>query len=105
MEISRALVGPNYFRTVRTDLVAGRDFSIQDTESSQPVAIVNESFIERYWPGHDPIGKKIKRYGRWFTVIGIARDAKYRRLVYAPEPCIFFPLFQTLPMTGSSTLV
>jgi len=94
MEVSRALVGPNYFRTVQTDLVAGRDFSLQDTDTSQPVAIVNEAFVDRFWYRSDPIGKQIKVWGRWFTVIGVARNAKYRRLVYAPEPCVFRPLFQ-----------
>ena len=94
MEISRGLIGPNYFKTVRTDLIAGRDFSPQDTKTSQSVAIVNEAFVDRFWPGIDPIGKRIKRYGQWFTVIGVAHNAKYRRLVYAPEPCIFLPLFQ-----------
>jgi predicted permease len=94
MEISRAIVGPNYFKTIRTALVAGRDISFRDTETSQPVTIVNEAFIERFWFRNDPIGKKIKRYGRWFTVIGVARNAKYRRLIYPPEPCVFLPLFQ-----------
>ena len=95
MEINCALVGPDYFRTVRTDLVSGREFSFQDTERSRLVAIVNEAFVNRYWPGHDPIGKKIKRWGRWVTVIGVARNAKYRRLVDPPEPCVYIPIFQT----------
>lgn len=94
MEISRALVGPNYFRTLRTVLSTGRDFSPQDAENSQPVAIVNQAFAERYWPGRDAIGKRIKTRGRSFTVIGVARNGKYRRLVYPPEAVIFLPLFQ-----------
>lgn len=94
MEISRALVGPNYFRTLRTPLSAGRDFSPQDAENSQPVAIVNQAFAERYWPGRDAIGKKINRRGRSFTVVGVARNGKYRRLVYPAEPVFFLPLFQ-----------
>jgi predicted permease len=94
MEISRAIVSPNYFRTMRTPLVAGREFTEQDGENSQPVAIVNQEFCDRYWPGQDPIGKRFDRYGTWFTVVGVARNAKYRRLVYAPEPVIFLPLLQ-----------
>jgi len=95
MEISRALVGPNYFRTLRTPLAAGRDFSPQDAENSQLVAIVNQAFVERYWPGRDAIGKKIKKGSRWFTVVGVARNGKYRRLVYPAEPVVFLPLFQS----------
>jgi predicted permease len=94
MEMDRAVVGPNYFRTLRTPLVAGRDFTAQDGEKSQPVAVVNQELCDRYWPGQDAIGKKISRYGRWLTVVGVARNAKYRRLVYAPQPAIFVPLFQ-----------
>jgi predicted permease len=81
MEISRALVGPNYFRTMRTALTAGRDFSAQDAEKSQLVAIVNQAFADRYWPGRDAVGKKLRTRGDWFTVVGVARNGKYRRLV------------------------
>jgi predicted permease len=94
MEVSRALVGPNYFRTLRTPISAGRDFSPHDSESAQPVAIVNQAFAERYWPGRDAIGKRINTRGQWFTVVGVARNGKYRRLVYPAEPVIFLPLYQ-----------
>ncbi len=94
MEISRAIVGPNYFRTMRTPLVAGRDFTEQDAEKSQRVVIVNQEFVNRYWPGQDGLGKRVSVYGQWFTVVGVARNGKYRRLVYAPEPVFFQPLYQ-----------
>ena len=94
MEIDRAVVGPNYFRTLRTPLVSGRDFTGQDVETSQPVAVVNQEFCDRYWPGQDAIGKRVSLYGRWFTVVGVARNGKYRRLLYAPAPVIFLPLYQ-----------
>ena len=58
------------------------------------MAIVNQEFCDRYWPGQDAIGKRINIWGVWFNVVGVARNAKYRRLVYAPEPVIFLPLFQ-----------
>src|SRR5208337_3057851 len=94
MEIDRANVGPNYFRTKRTPLVAGREFTEQDGEQSQPVAIVNQEFAGRYWPGRDPLGKRVHAWGQWFTVVGVARNGKYRRLVYAPAPVVFLPLSQ-----------
>ena len=94
MEISRAIVSPNYFRTMRTPLVAGREFTEQDGEKSQSVAIVNQEFVDRYWPGQDAIGKRFSNDGVWFNVVGVARNGKYRRLVYAPEPVIFLPLLQ-----------
>jgi len=94
MEISRADVGPNYLRTMRTSLVAGRDFTDRDKAQSQPVAIVNQALADRYWPSQDAIGKRIQAQGQWFTVVGVARNGKYRRLIYSPEPVIFLPLYQ-----------
>ncbi len=94
MEISRALVGPDYFRTMRIPLNAGRDFSPLDGENSQPVAAVNQAFVERFWPGQDAVGKKLSTRGRSFTIVGVAGNGKYRRLVYPPEPVIFLSLLQ-----------
>ncbi len=94
MEIDRADVGPNYFHTLRTPIVAGRDFTAQDTEKSQPVAIVDQEFVDRYWPHQNALGKRIQMNGRWFNVVGVAKNAKYRRLIYSPQPCIFLTLSQ-----------
>jgi predicted permease len=94
MEIDRGIVAPNYFRTLRTPLLAGREFTEQDGDKSQPVAIVNQEFCHRYWPGQDPLGKRIKYEGDWLNVVGVARNGKYRRLVYGPAPAFFMPLFQ-----------
>ncbi len=97
MEIDWARVGPNYFHTLRTPLVEGRDFTVHDDEKSQLVAIVNEAFAVRYWPGQEAIGKRIQLYGDWYTVVGVAGNAKYRRLFYNAEPTFFLPWFQSYP--------
>ncbi len=95
MEVDRATVSPDWFRTLGTPLVAGRDFTGHDDESSQLVAIVNQEFGDRFWPGLDPIGHRVTVYGRTFTVVGVARNAKYRLLHYAPAPIVFLPLYQS----------
>jgi predicted permease len=97
MEIDYGRVGPNYFRTLRTPLVAGREFTLQDNKKSQLVAIVNESFAARYWPGQEPIGKRIQFEDDRYTVVGVAGNAKYRRVIYNAEPCFFLPWFQEYP--------
>lgn len=101
MEVDWARLGPNYFRTLRTPLVAGRDFTFRDTEKSRLVAIVNQAFAARYWPGQDAIGKRVQLRDvlsdQWWTVVGVARNAKYRRLTYNPEPDVFIPWFQAYP--------
>jgi len=94
MEIDRGNVAPNYFRTMRTPIVAGREFTALDNEKAQPVAIVNQELCDRYWPHQNPLGKRIHAWGAWRTVVGVAHNSKYRRLVYAPEPAVFLPLLQ-----------
>jgi predicted permease len=94
MEISRAIVGPGYLHALRTPLIAGREFGLQDTEDTQRVAIVNQAFVDRYWPGKNAIGMRVGERDNWYTVVGIAGNAKYRRVVYPPEPVVFLPLFQ-----------
>jgi putative ABC transport system permease protein len=94
MEIDRAIVGPNYLETMRTPMIAGRDFTEQDNDKTQLVAIVNQALVDRYWPGQDAIGKRIQVGGSWFTVVGVAVNAKYRRLNYEAEPAVLLPLLQ-----------
>jgi len=50
IEADRGIVGPGYLETLRTPLLAGRDFTDADNESAQPVVIVNQAFVNRYWP-------------------------------------------------------
>jgi len=94
MLVCSAIVSPNYFRTMRIPIVSGREFTEQDTAGSQLVAIVNQEFVNRYWPGQDAIGKRFNEDGQWFNVVGVAQNGKYRRLVYPPEPVFFRPLYQ-----------
>lgn len=94
LNVDRATIGPDYLRTLRTPLLAGRDFTLADDLKSQPVAMVNEAFVDRYWPGMDAIGRRVRLWDRWWTVVGVVGNAKYRRLVYGPTPAFFVPLFQ-----------
>jgi predicted permease len=79
----------DYFQTSRIPLVRGRYFSEQDHAGSLPVVIVSESIARRYWPGQDPIGKRL-RWGPpqappgatdpWLTVVGVVGNVKQREL-------------------------
>jgi predicted permease len=104
MEISRAIVGPNYFRTLRTSVISGREFTDADTIDSQRVAVVNQAFVDRYWPGQDAIGKQVTDWGDRFTIVGVARNAKYRLLTYPAEPVIYLPSDQTYSPTHDTTI-
>jgi predicted permease len=94
MEVDRGLVGPEYLATVRTPLLAGRDFAITDDAKANRVAIVNKALVDRYWPGQNAIGKRIDVAGIGFTVIGVAANGKYRRMVYDQAPLVLLPLLQ-----------
>jgi predicted permease len=87
-------VGRNYFRAMEIPMVQGRDISRWDARDAAPVAIVNETLARRYWPGGDPIGRRVSWAGCWVTVVGIAHDSKYRNLSEPPTPYIFLPLQQ-----------
>jgi predicted permease len=96
METQVAIVTPNYFRTMQLAMAKGRDFTLQDTKSSQRAAIVSEAFAERYWPGQEALGKQLNSdlTHEWFTVVGVARDSKVNGLNEKPMPFLYLPLYQ-----------
>jgi predicted permease len=94
METDRGDVAPDYLATLRTPLLAGRDFNDSDNGKSDLVAIVNQAFADRYWTGQQAIGKRVQFGGRWRTVVGVIANGKYRRLIYDPTPLILTPLAQ-----------
>ncbi|HJX86009.1 MAG TPA: ABC transporter permease, partial [Gemmatimonadales bacterium] len=96
METQVAIVSPKYFATLQLPLEKGRDFTDQDIKESQRVIIVNQTFADRYWPGQEPIGKQVisDLMNESFTVVGIARNAKYNQLNEAPTPFVYLPLYQ-----------
>jgi predicted permease len=91
-------VMPGYFQTLGIPITTGRAFSSADGPDAAPVVIVSDAMARRYWPGEDPIGKRLKfiRTMEWTTVVGVAGDTRYRELtkswltVYFPAPQFFF---------------
>lgn len=96
-----AIISPNYFQTMQIPLVKGRDFTLQDRKSSQRVAIVSETFVNRYWPGREAIGRQLNSdlTHEWFTVVGVARDGKVNSLNEKPTPFVYLPLDQVYQPT------
>jgi predicted permease len=87
-------VSPGYFATMGIPLLSGREFSRADDENAQLVAIVNQTMIERYWHGQDPVGRRLKVKGGWAQVIGVAANSKYESMREAPNPFFYVPLRQ-----------
>ena len=101
METQVAIVTPNYFQTLQIPIVKGRDFTPQDAKSSQRVVIVSETFVNRYWPNQEALGKQLNSdlTHEWFTVVGVARDSKVNALNEKPRPFLYLPLYQVYRST------
>ena len=89
-----SVITPGYFEVMHIPLLAGRDFTDADREGAADVAIINETLAGMLWPGEVAIGNTFQNDGRTVTVIGIARDAKYRSLGEGPRGFVYVPLAQ-----------
>ena len=94
MELNFNVVSPRYFETMGIPLVRGREFTAQDRDKGPGLVIVNEALARAYWQGSNPLGKHIRRGRANYTVVGVARDGKYRSLGEHPLPYFYLPLFQ-----------
>jgi predicted permease len=101
METQVANITPNYFQTMQIPIVKGRDFTLQDTKGSQRVVIVNETFVDHYWPNQEALGKQLNSdlTNEWFTVVGVARNSKVNELNEKPMPFVYLPLYQVYRAT------
>jgi predicted permease len=99
------IVGPDFFTVMGLPLVLGRGFGPQDTEKSQPVAVISESMAKRFFPSGSPVGKRFGINGPNSTeqieVIGVVKDAKYGTLKEPFWPMAFYPYTQKPDVLGN----
>jgi predicted permease len=93
------IVSPEYFDTIRMDIVDGRAFSEADRDGAPRVAIISETFAKQIWPGQSAVGRSFMQQEddnreTEVTVVGVARDAKYRYISSPPAPFIYVPMAQ-----------
>jgi putative ABC transport system permease protein len=88
------IVTPGYFATMRIPLLRGRDFRDADRQGAPDVAILNETFARHLYGSDDPVGRTFRNGDRTVTVIGIARDGKYRTLGEPPRNFVYVPFAQ-----------
>jgi predicted permease len=88
------VVSPGYFTAVGARLREGRFFETSDRKSGSPVAVVNESFANRNYPGRSPLGERLKferlgEQGYWYTIVGVVKEIRERGVAEDPRPAIY----------------
>jgi putative ABC transport system permease protein len=98
------MVSPDYFRALGIPLKSGRVFTAADSADAPRVVLINETLQRGYFPGQDPIGKRLntgsEREPVWNTIVGVAGDVKYNGLADAVQPAIYYTTAQN-PTWGS----
>jgi hypothetical protein len=100
LHVNIAVIAPDYFRTLRIPLLAGRDFSGSDRTGSPNVVIVSRKLADTMWPHEYAVGKRIA-YPQWggarrppFEVVGVAGDVKHRSLAGETSMMLYVPLLE-----------
>ena len=102
--IDYRVMTPDYFATLHIPLVRGRGFTTADREETAPVAIVSGSLVERYFPGSDGLGKRLKLGDSgWITIVGVARDVIHDCTTIAAIPPPTGPTRRRPPAAWSSS--
>ncbi|HSR67841.1 MAG TPA: ABC transporter permease [Acidobacteriota bacterium] len=93
----RNTVNTDYFETIGTPIVQGRGFAEEDDPEGRRVAVVNQKFVETYWPGQNPLGKQVSTEGPdgpWMEIVGVARNSVYNLPGETTPPYIYTPFKQ-----------
>jgi predicted permease len=97
-------ISPGYFQTMGIPILKGRDLSIEDSADAPHVVLINDTLAKRYFPGEDPIGRRIEWDG-WRTITGVAGDVRQAGLNTLPLPELYFPAAQPPGSISGMTLV
>jgi predicted permease len=106
-EVDFRIITAGYFGVLEIP-VRGREFTSGDREGALPVVIVNQTLAGLWFPGEDPLGRRIRvggsRHG-WQEIVGVAGDVRHRGLQVDPRPEVFVPLRQYPSYTSMNLVV
>lgn len=104
-------VSSQYFSALGISLLAGRAFNADDQLQTEPVAIVNEALVKKYFDGEDPVGRGLRSFGAspehnpWRRIVGVVADEKtgnpFQEMSWLLTPCVFLPVAQMPPARGT----
>ena len=89
-DLDYAAVSPGFFDAMGIPIVRGRGIEETDRDGAARVLVVSEAFVDRFWPGQDPIGRTVWRNDIEYTVVGVARDTRVRTLGEPDRPYAYF---------------
>ena len=103
-------IGPGYFATMGIPVIRGRDFTDRDNGDSKDVVIISEKTAQQFWPGQDPIGKRLKpgfstSSSPWREVIGIVKDVRQNDFVASPKRQMYFTYRQLKNISANALVV
>jgi predicted permease len=101
LQVLNADVAPRYFESLHIPILEGREFTLNDDEKVPRVLIVDQTAAKRYWPGQDPLGKRLRVGGALSTVVGVVRNSTHTFVNESPEPMVYRSFFQA----GYETMV
>jgi putative ABC transport system permease protein len=95
-EADRRDVLPGFFEAMGVGLIRGRYFDARDNETTAPVAIIDETMAQTYWPNEDPIGQRLKlgdreSTDRWMRIVGVVKHMHFRTLEAKSRVEVYFP--------------
>jgi len=92
--VENAEVGPRYFESLHIPILEGREFTLNDDEKAPRVIIVDQTAARHYWPGQDPLGKRLRVWGSLHTVVGVAKNSTHTFVNESPEPMVYINYLQ-----------
>ena len=104
-------IGPGYFKTLKTPLIAGREFDDRDALNAPAVAVVNQAFAEHFFGGGNPLGRTFRVEGpagqaeTVYRIVGLVKNTKYNGLREEFRPIAFLPIAQDKEAPDSLTFL
>ena len=110
LDVIYRVIGPGYFRTMGIPIIHGRDFTEQDEGDAKDVVVISEKTAEHFWPGQDPIGKRLKpglstSNSPWREVIGIVKDVRQNDLIAPPKMQMYLSYRQLKNIPANALVV